>query len=73
MAISASTRAYLRSLLDDRNLTLFRVTEAHRDVLDDAGIPCRIGQSLDALFDSITPQQADALADVLRDDEMEEI
>lgn len=73
MAISTSTRAYLRTLFDERNLTLFRITEAHRDVLDDAGIAYRPGQSLDALFDSITPQQADALADALRDDDMEEI
>lgn len=73
MAISASTRAYLRTLLDERNLTLFRVTEAHRDVLDDAGIPFRLGQSIDSLFDSLNPQQADALADALRDDDMEEI
>lgn len=71
--IPTSERAYLRSLLEDQGLPLERVTAAHRDVLVAADIPYRFGQSLNSLLDSLTQDQADALADVLRDDEMEEI
>ncbi len=70
--IPTSERAYLRSLMEDQALGLDRVTVAHRIELDAAGIPSCIGQSIDSLLDSLTPAQAAALADVLRDDEMED-
>ncbi|MGB3393221.1 MAG: hypothetical protein WA956_05725 [Stenotrophomonas sp.] len=68
-----SVRAYLRSLFLDQGLPVDRITLAHRAVLEDAGIPYRVGQSFDSLLDSLDQEQADALADALRDDEMEEI
>ncbi len=71
--IPTSERAYLRSLLEDQGLPLDRLTTEHGWALDEARIPWRLGQSLDSLLDSLTPDQADALAQALRDDEMEEI
>ena len=71
--IPTSERAYLRSQLEDQGLPLDRVTLAHRIEFDAAGIPSCIGQSIDSVLDSLDHAQAAALADVLRDDEMEEI
>lgn len=70
--IPASERAYLRSLLEDQGMPLDRLTLEHGWALDEARIPWRAGQSLDSFLDTLDCHQAEALADVLRDDEMEE-
>lgn len=67
-----SVRAYLRALFIDQGMPVDRITLVHRDVLETACIPYRIGQSFNSLLDALTPGQADALADALRDDEVEE-
>lgn len=70
--IPTSERAYLRALIEDQGLPLDRLTTEHGWALDEARIPWRLGQSLNSLLDSLDQSQADALAEALRDDEMEE-
>lgn len=67
-----SVRAHLAFLMEEQGMPLDRLTLAHGWALDAARIPWRLGQSVNALLDSLSPKQAEALVSLLREDDMEE-
>lgn len=69
MRATPSQRAYIRALLDARELPVDVVTVLHRDIFRRAGVGWQDGQRMDELLATLNWADIDRLVSELRDDE----